>query len=55
MSYAQVASSGSQQQEKFYNENMLVCMAGKISYEKLAEELSLWGYWKGGNHWISES
>ena len=47
MSYAQVASSSSQQQEKFYHENMLVCMVGKVSYEKLAEELSLWGYWKG--------
>ena len=47
MLYAQVASSGSQQQEKYYNENMLVFMAGKVSYEKVAEELSLWGYWKG--------
>ena len=46
MSYAQVASSGSQQREKFYNENMLVCMAEKVSSEKLAEELSLWRYWK---------
>ena len=35
MSYAQVASSGAQQQEKFYNQNML------------AEESSLWGYWNG--------
>ena len=50
MPYAQVASSGSQKQ-KFYNENMLVCMTGKISYEKLAEKLILEGYWK--SNWIS--
>ena len=33
-------------QQRFRNENMVICMAGKISYERIAEELNTAGYWK---------
>ena len=46
MSYADAAGAGAHAQKKFFNENMVVCPAEKIAYERIAEELNKQGYWK---------
>ena len=46
MSYADAAGAKAHTQKKFFNENMVICLAGKIAYERLAEELNKQGYWK---------
>ena len=45
MSYAEAASSGVHSQGRSYNENLLVCQAGNISHERVAEALYKDGYW----------
>ena len=45
MSYAEAANSGAHAQGLYYNKKLLVCFAGKNSYERVAEALHQEGYW----------
>ena len=40
------AGAGARAQKKYFSPNMVVCLAEKIVYERIAEELSKQEYWK---------
>ena len=46
MPYASTAGAGAHAQTKYFNSNMVVFLAEKIAYERIAEELSRQEYWK---------
>ena len=46
MSYADAAGARAHAQKKYFNPNMVVCVAEKIAYDRIAEELSRQEYLK---------